>query len=63
MMDLMDFEAIKQRREDMIREVEQYRLARALKSRRRHVSDRRSVLVWELKRIAGRLRKLLRTSR
>jgi hypothetical protein len=60
---MMDLEFIKQRREEMIREAEQDRLARSLrKGRRRHSSGPVSVLEWELKRISGRLRKLLRAS-
>ena len=60
------YEAIRQRREEMVREVKQNRLARALRrSRRRRagVSDRALALVWEARRIAGRLFKLIKSSR
>ncbi len=57
---MMDLQVWKQRREEMMREAEQGRLARALRGpRKRRGAD----LAWELKRIAGRLRKLLRTLR
>ncbi len=47
-----------------MREAEQNRLAKALRdSRKRRGSGRTSALAWELKRIAGRLRKLLRSLR
>ncbi len=56
--EMMDLETLKQHREEMIREVEQDRLAKSLRiGRRRRGSRRVSDLVWELKRIAGRLRK------
>ena len=59
---MMDFETWKQRREEMMREAQQNRLARALReSRKRGGAGRASPLVWELKRGAGRLRKLLRS--
>jgi hypothetical protein len=56
---MMDFETWKQRREEMMREAEQNRLAKALRESRgpRRVSP----LVWELKRVTGRLLKLLRS--
>ncbi len=61
---MMDFQIWKQRREEMMREAEQNRLARALRgSRKRRSSGRVSALAWELKKIAGRLRKLSRTLR
>lgn len=60
----MDYQIWKQRREEVMREAEQNRLAKALRdSRKRRGSGRVSALAWELKRIAGRLRKLLRTLR
>jgi hypothetical protein len=60
----MDFETWKQRREKMIREVEQNRLAKGLRaSRKRHGSGRVSAPVWELRRATGRLLKLLRLLR
>ncbi|MGI8911989.1 MAG: hypothetical protein ACR2JR_15795 [Rubrobacteraceae bacterium] len=59
---MMDLQLWKQRRDEMLREAEQYRLAKAIRnSRKRHGPGRESSPVWELKRIAGRLLKLLRT--
>ena len=60
---MFDLEVWKQRREEMVREVEQNRLAKALRdSRRRRGAGRVSALAWELKRIVGRLLKLLRNA-
>jgi hypothetical protein len=60
----MDFEAWKQRREEMIHEVGQSRLAKGLRaSRERCGSGRASASLWELRRAAGRLLKLFRTLR
>ena len=65
MREWMDLQVWKQRREEMVREVEQNRLAKALresrKKRRTGANNRASSLVWELKRGAGRLLKLLRS--
>ncbi len=64
MREMMDSQMWKQRREGMMRETEQNRLTKALRdSRKRRGSGRASALAWELNRAAGRLRKLLRTSR
>ena len=61
---MFDFEVWKQHREEMMREVEQDRLANALRdSRKRRGSGLVSSPVWELKRIVGRLLKLLRNLR
>jgi hypothetical protein len=61
---MFDFETWKRRREEMMREVERNRLAKASRdSRKRRGSDRASPLAWELKRIVGRLLKLLRNLR
>ena len=61
---MFDFEIWKQHGEEMVREVEQNRLAEALRdSRKRRGSGRVSSPVWELKRIVGRLLKLLRNLR
>lgn len=60
--EMMDFEVWKQRREEMLREAEQNRLAKALRdSRKQHSTGRASSLVWELHRAVGLLRKLLRS--
>lgn len=57
-----DFEDWKQHRKEMLREVEQNRLAKTLReSRKPGGSGRASSLVWELKRSAGRLFKLFRS--
>jgi hypothetical protein len=61
----MDFRIAKQRHEEMLREAEMNRLAKALRvanKQRTHI-NRTSTLTWELKRIAGRLLKLLKASR
>ena len=65
MHEMMDFRIWKQRREEVMREVELNRLAKALRAtRKRCGGGRRSTLVWEIKRQAGRLLKvLLRTLR
>ena len=61
---MMDFEIWKHRHEEMVREAELSSLAKSLRrSRERRSPGRTSPLVWELKKIAGRLRKLLRTIR
>jgi hypothetical protein len=65
MREWMDLQIWKQRHEEMMREVEQNRLAKALrqsrKKRRTGANNRALSLAWELKRIAGRLLKLLRS--
>jgi hypothetical protein len=60
MREMMDSQLRKQRRQDMLREVERNRLVKALRVTRRRRTGRRSALVWEIKRQAGRLCKLLR---
>jgi hypothetical protein len=61
---MTDWQIWKQRREEMLREAEQNRLARALRdSRKRRGADRTSSLAWELSRATGRIRKLLRSSK
>ncbi len=60
----MDFEIWKQRHEEMMREAERNRLAKALReSRKRRGEDRASPLAWELKRGAGLFLKILRSLR
>ena len=65
MREWMDLQIWKQRLEEMMREAEQNRLAKALresrKKRRTAANNRASSLAWELKRGAGRLLKLLRS--
>ena len=58
---MMDFEVWKQRREELMREARQKQLVRALgDSRKRRGASHAPSLVWEGRRVAGRLRKLLR---
>ncbi len=57
---MMDFERWKQRREEMLREVGRNRLAKRVRAARKRRAGRRSTLVWEMKRHAGRLLKFLR---
>ena len=59
---MMDLQIWEQRREEMLREVEQNRLAKVLPdSRKRRGAGRTSSLAWELSRAAGVLRKPLRS--
>jgi hypothetical protein len=61
---MFDFETWKQHREELMREVEQNRLAKELRgSRKRRGSGRASSPLWELQRIVGRFLKLLRSLR
>jgi hypothetical protein len=55
MREMMDSQLRKQRRQDMLREVERNRLVKALWVTRRRRTGRRSTLVWEMKRQAERL--------
>jgi hypothetical protein len=56
---MIDLELWKQRREELMREAHQARLAKALRnSRKRRGAGMASSLAWEIKRMAGRLRKL-----
>ena len=57
---MMDYELWKQRREEMLREAEMSRQAKALRATRKWGASRRSALVWEIKRHTGRLLKRLR---
>jgi hypothetical protein len=57
---MMDFQLWKQRYEEMLHEVEFNRRAKALREARKRRAGRRSGLVWEMNRHAGRLFKLLR---
>lgn len=60
----INFERWKQRREDMVREAEQNRLAKELRaSHRRRGSGRASAPAWALRGVAGRLLKLSRIPR
>ena len=59
---MMDWEAWQQRREEMVREAELNRLAKALRTHREEArGGRTNALAWELRRRAGILLKLART--
>ena len=60
MHEMMDFQLAKRRREEVMREVELNRLAKALRAARKRRTGRGSAVVWEMKRHAGRLLKFLR---
>ena len=60
MQEMMDIHLVKQHSEEMLREVELNRQAKALWAAG---NGRASALVWEMKRYAGRLLKLLRLMR
>ncbi len=57
---MMGLEFAKLRREEMLREAEMSRQAKALRAARKRRTGRRSALLWEMKRYAGRFLKLLR---
>ncbi len=63
MHEMMDFQLVKQRHEEMLREADMSRQAKVLRATRKGRDGRRSALVWEMKRHAGRLLKLLRAMR
>jgi hypothetical protein len=56
----MDSQLAKQRREKLLREAELSRRAKALRAARKRGAGQRSTLVWEMKRQAEGLLKLLR---
>ena len=58
--EMMTLELIKQRREELPREAEMSRRTKALRAARKRGAGRRSALVWEMKRYARGLLKLLR---
>ena len=60
MHEMMDSQLWKQRREEMLRDVERNRLVKALGATSKRRAGRRSALVWEMKRYAGGLLKRLR---
>ncbi len=60
MHEMLDSQLWKQRRGEMLREVERNRLVKALRATRRRRTFRISALAWEIKRQAGRLFKFLR---
>ena len=63
MHEMMPSELVKQRREELLREAEMSRQAKALRAAGKRRAGRSSALAWELRRHAGVLLKLLRTLR
>jgi len=61
MQEMMDFQLAKQHCEEMLREVELNRQSKALRAAGKGRAGRRSALIWEMNRYAGRLLKLLGT--
>ena len=61
MQEMMDIQLVNQRREEMLREAELNHQAKALRTAGKGRAGRRSALVWEMKRHAGRLLKRLGT--
>jgi hypothetical protein len=57
---MMILELAKQRREELLREAELRRRAKALRAAHKGDASRHSTVVWELKRQAQRLLKLLK---
>ena len=60
MHEMMILELAKQRREELLREAELRRRAKALRAAHKGDASQRSTVVWELKRQAQRLLKLLK---
>jgi hypothetical protein len=60
MHNMMCLELAKQRHEELLREAEMSRQAKALRAAHKGDASRRSTVVWELKRQAQRLLKLLK---
>jgi len=60
MHEMMGLELAKQRREELLREAELRRRAEALRAAHKGDASRRVAVVWEIKRQAQRLLKLLR---
>jgi hypothetical protein len=60
MHEMSDLQLAKQRHEELLREAEMGRQARALRAARKRRAVRGSTLIWEVKRQAGRFFKLLR---
>ena len=61
MQETIDIQLVKLRHEELLREVELNRQAKALRAAGKGRASRRSTLVWEMKRHAGRLLKFLAT--
>ena len=60
MHEMMGLELLKQRHEELLREAEINRQARALRATGKRGAGRNSTLAWEIKRLVGSLLKLLR---
>ncbi len=60
---MMDYRIWRERHEELLREAETNRQARALRATRKRREGRRSALAWEIKRHAGSLLKILRALR
>ena len=60
---MIDLQLIKLQREELLREAELNRQAKALRAASKGHTGRRSTLVWEIERHAGLLLKLLRLMR
>jgi len=61
--EMMDYRIWRQRHEELLREAEMNRRAKALRATRKRREGRRSALVWEIKRHAGSFLKFLRALR
>jgi hypothetical protein len=59
MQEMMDLQFARQRREEILREVDTNRRTRALRATRGRRAGRGPDLAWEMKRHAGRLLKVL----
>jgi hypothetical protein len=59
MHEMMSLELERQRREELLREAEISRRAKALRATRKRGASWRSALVWEIKRHTGRILKRL----
>ena len=60
MQPMMDFQFVKKRHEELLREAEMNRRVKALRATGKRRAGRRSALVSELKRHVGRFRKRLK---
>lgn len=58
---MMDYRYWKQHQEELLREAERRRLARALRAARERRAGRAWFVFWEIRRFAGRLLKSLKT--
>jgi hypothetical protein len=63
MREVMDAELVRQRHEELLREAQTHRRAKALRAARRRRAGERPALAWEIKRHVGSLLKPFRVSR